>query len=98
MTPALKYQCNILVAGAWFSCIENYESVYSRLRASSFAFGGESEEGEMRYAEPLELTIGAGFDAEGEDAPVKRMVRAAIAPQAIGAVYEIPEDLQNEAP
>jgi hypothetical protein len=87
----LKYQCTILVGGATFYCIESYDSVFDRIRDTAYKVG----EGDIAIAPPLELTVGVGFsDHPGEP----RLVRAAISPQAIAAVYEIPADIANEAP
>lgn len=94
MPESLKYQCNVTVGGAVFSCIESYESVFERLRSASFRFHDSDEEAGMNFMEPIELTVGAKYEEDGES----RLVRAAFAPQAISSVTEIPEDLRNDAP
>jgi hypothetical protein len=95
MSEPLRYQCNLLIGGAWWSCIEGYESVLTRMRESAFKFDAESEQPGMSFMEPIELMIGMTLDA---DTGEKRLVRTAVAPQAIAAVTEIPLDIANEAP
>jgi hypothetical protein len=86
----LKYQTALFVAGQPFHCIESYDAVHARLRDAAF----KATEDGLQFGEPVELTVGVTFAPTDE----KRLVRAAFAPAAISALYEIPADLANEAP
>lgn len=92
-TRALTYQSNVLVAGQWMACVENYESIFERMRDANFKMTlGESSDtdGAMKFAAPIELTV-AGFGNEKT-----RPTRIAVQPMALTAVLEIPLEQQSE--
>lgn len=90
---SLKFRTSVLIGGSWMVCIEAYEAVFERWREANMMFGQRAGDEGIRLAEPMELTVGMTY-REGDE---RRLVKAAFSPTAIGAVVDIPLDLQEEA-
>lgn len=84
----LMYQTVLCAGGQTLKCVEGYDSVFERMRDSHFK--GDEAADELRYAQPMELTVASG--------PENRPVRAAFNPMAITFVVELPEDQREEVP
>ena len=83
----LTYQSNIMIAGQWFRCVENYESIVRRMDEANFKVEDEgATDIDMRWhmPGPIELTVAA------ESGPTRLAIQAA----SLTAVIEVPENEQ----
>jgi hypothetical protein len=91
----LTWQTYIYAAGGLFMCVESYDSIFERVRDTHIRMS--EEEGvdalQMHWLPPIELTVAAKPEGEG-DPPVP--ARMFISPQAITGVMEIPAASREE--